>query len=84
MLPVMTTKGLAPTPSYKQLIRRELDRCTPLGAGRVKCGSCCATFANGYSFLEHFTRLTGDIECADASVLAFAGFERLSEGWSKP
>jgi hypothetical protein len=79
----MTTKGLAPTLTYKQLIARELHRCTPLGAGRVKCGSCCAVFANGYSFLEHFTRLTGDIECADASVMAFAGFLRGPEGWEK-
>lgn len=80
----MTTKGMSPSPSYKELIQAELDRCTPLGAGRVRCGSCCADFANGYSFLQHFTRLTGDIECADASVMAFAGFRKTPDGWFMP
>lgn len=80
----MTTSGLTPSLTYKQLIARELARCVPLGAGRVRCGSCCAEFANGYSFLEHFIRLTGDISCSDASVMAFAGFTREAEGWTAP
>lgn len=79
----MTTKGMKPTLTHSQLIERELRRSTPLGDGRVRCGSCCAPFANGFSFVEHFIRLTGDIECADASVMAAAGFTREAEHWSK-